>query len=60
MKGAASGKETSGTYPNEFGRMAVERMKQCDDIVALPAKLGIHRRLLYRWRDQLDPVDSGE
>jgi len=40
--------------------MVVERMKQCDDIVALAAELGIHRRLLYRWRDQLDPVEKGE
>ena len=40
--------------------MCVERMKQCDDIVALAAELGIHRRLLYRWRDQFDPVDKGE
>jgi transposase-like protein len=40
--------------------MCVERMKQCDDIVALAAELDIHRRLLYRWRDQLDPVDKGE
>jgi len=32
--------------------MCVERMKQCDDIVALAAELDIHRRLLYRWRDQ--------
>jgi len=30
--------------------MVVERMKQCDDIVALAAELDIHRRLLYRWR----------
>jgi transposase-like protein len=36
--------------------MCVERMKQCDDIVALAAELDIHRRLLYRWRDQLDPI----
>ncbi len=41
-------------------RSAVERMKQCDDIVALSKELGIHRRLLYRWRDQLDPVEKGE
>jgi len=40
--------------------MCVERMKQCDDIVALAVELDIHRRLLYRWRDQLDPVDKGE
>jgi transposase-like protein len=40
--------------------MCVERMKQCDDIVALAKELDIHRRLLYRWRDQLDPVEKGE
>jgi transposase len=40
--------------------MCVERMKQCDDIVALSKELDIHRRLLYRWRDQLDPVEQGE
>ena len=40
--------------------MCVERMKQCDDIVALSKELDVHRRLLYRWRDQLDPVEKGE
>ena len=53
-------KKRVGRYPNEFRRMCVERMKQCDDIVALAAELDIHRRLLYRWRDQFDPVDKGE
>ena len=53
-------KRRVGRYSNEFRRMCVERMKQCDDIVALAAELEIHRRLLYRWRDQLDPVDKGE
>jgi len=53
-------KKRVGRYPNEFRRMAVERMKQCDNIVALSAELGIHPRLLYKWRDQLEPVDSGE
>jgi hypothetical protein len=33
-------------------------MKQCDDIVAHSKELDIHRRLLYRWRDQLDPVEK--
>ena len=53
-------KRRVGRYSNEFRRMCVERMKQCDDIVTLAAELDIHRRLLYRWRDQLDPVDKGE
>jgi transposase-like protein len=40
--------------------MAVERLKSCDNIVALSAELGVHRRLLYKWRDQLEPIDDGE
>jgi transposase len=53
-------KRRVGRYTNEFRRMCVERMKQCDDIVALAKELNIHRRLLYRWRDQLDPPDKSE
>jgi transposase-like protein len=40
--------------------MCVERMKQCDDIGALAQELDIHRRMLYRWRDQFDPVKKNE
>jgi transposase-like protein len=47
-------------YTKEFRQMCVERMKQCDNIGALAKELGIHRRMLYRWRDQLEPVEKGE
>ena len=47
-------------HPKEFKQMSVERMQQCDDIGALAKELGIHRRLLYRWRDQLAPMDRSE
>jgi transposase-like protein len=40
--------------------MAVERLKKCDNIVALSRELGVHRRLLYKWRDQLDPIEAPE
>jgi transposase len=40
--------------------MAVERLKACDNIVALSRELGVHRRLLYRWRDQSEPFDDEE
>ena len=53
-------KRRVGRYSNEFRRMCVERMKQCDDISALSRELDIDRRLLYRWRDQLDPPDKSE
>jgi transposase-like protein len=40
--------------------MAVERVKGCENIVALAEELGVHRRWLYKWRDQWEPVDDGE
>jgi transposase len=52
------GKQRVGRYPKEFRRMAVERLKTCDNIVALSKELGIHRRLLYKWRDQFAPFDE--
>jgi len=53
-------KKRVGRYPNEFRRMAVERLKNRDNIVVLSQELGVHRRLLYKWRDQLDPVEPRE
>ena len=51
-------KRRVGRYPIAFRKMAVERMKRCDNIVALAEELGIHRRLLYKWRDQLEPIET--
>ena len=47
-------------HSDEFKRMCVERMKQCNDIGALAKELEVHRRMLYRWRDQLDPAEKRE
>jgi len=47
-----------GRHPLEFRQMAVERMKRCENIVALAEELGVSRRLLYGWRDQLDPIED--
>ena len=40
--------------------MAVERLKSCDNIVALSEELGVHRRLLYQWRDRSEAFESEE
>ena len=53
-------KRRVGRYPKEFRQKAVERLKSCDNIVELSQELGVHRRLLYKWRDQFDPVDPCE
>jgi transposase-like protein len=53
-------KKRVGRYPKEFRRVAVERLKSCDNIVALSRELGVHRRLLYKWRDQLEAAELPE
>jgi transposase-like protein len=52
-------KKRKGRHPAAFRQAAVERMKRCENIVALSEELCVSRRLLYRWRHQLDPVDGG-
>ena len=41
------------TYSKEFKLEAVRRMKTCKTISGLAAELGVARRFLYKWRDQL-------
>jgi len=52
-------KRRVGRYPIAFRQMAVERMRDCDKIGALAQELGVHRRMLYKWRDQLESIDRG-
>lgn len=49
------GKKRVASYSLKFRRVAVERMKGCDNIVALAKELGVERKSLYLWREQLDP-----
>ena len=49
------GKKRVGRYSLEFRRIAVERMNGCHNITALAKELGLERKLLYLWREQLDP-----
>ena len=39
--------------------MALERLKSCRNVTELSAELGIHRTQLYKWRDQLEPIEDG-
>jgi transposase len=54
------GKKRLRRHTKEFRRVAVERLKSCDNIVALSEELGVHRRLLYQWRDQSEALQSEE
>ncbi len=40
--------------------MALDRLKSCESVTALSEELGIHRTLLYKWRDLMEPIDDGQ
>jgi hypothetical protein len=41
-------------YSQKFRSRTVERMNSCENILRLSRELGVHRRLLCKWRDQVD------
>ncbi len=49
------GKKRVAQYSMKFRRIAVERMKGCNNIATLAKELGVERKSLYLWRAQLDP-----
>ncbi len=51
-------KKRVGKFPKAFRQMAVDRLNQCDNIVNLAKELGISRRLLYTWREKLQPLEG--
>jgi len=59
-KGLRVAKKRLRRHTKGFRRIAVERLKSCDNIVALSQELGVHRRLLYQWRDRSDAVEGDE
>ncbi|HLV01637.1 MAG TPA: transposase, partial [Acidobacteriota bacterium] len=49
----------SRDFRRAFQKMAVERLKNCASVTEMADELRIHRTMLYRWRNQLEPVDDG-
>ena len=47
-------------YSRKFQRMAIERMRNCEDVGELAQELGVTRRCLYKWRAKLDLLEPGE
>jgi len=40
--------------------MAMERLKNCDNVTALAQELGVERRLLYKWRERMKGREGQE
>jgi transposase-like protein len=53
-------KRRVGKFPKAFWEMAVARLRSCDNISTLAKELGVHRRLLYTWRDKLEALESAD
>lgn len=54
-------------YPQELRQRAMERLENCGNVTALSKELGVHRTLLYKWRERMfakegkgAPVDTTE
>jgi transposase-like protein len=43
-------------YGEKFRRRLVKRMNTCNNILKLSRNVGVHRRLLYKWRDDLEKL----
>jgi transposase-like protein len=47
-------------YSGEFKAAAVERMKSCDNVVALSRELKVHWRLLYHWKEAAEVAAAAQ
>ncbi len=47
-------------YSRKFQRMAVERMRTCENVGELARELGVRPRCLYKWRAKLEALEPGE
>jgi transposase-like protein len=54
------GKKRVNKYPTAFRKMALDRLKNCKNATELASELGIHRTQLYKWRDQMEPIEDGQ
>jgi transposase len=52
-------KKRVNKYPRAFQQMAMERMKNCESVTALAEELGIHRTVLYHWKNHLKAIEGG-
>jgi hypothetical protein len=52
-------KKRVNKYPRAFQLMALERMRNCENVSALAEELGIHRTVLYHWKNHIKAIEGG-
>jgi transposase len=45
-------------YSRTLREEAMERLKSCGNVTALSKELGVHRTLLYKWRERMEARDG--
>jgi transposase-like protein len=53
-------KKQVNKFPTAFRKLALEKLKTCRNVTELSAELGIHRTQLYKWRNQMEPIEDGQ
>jgi transposase-like protein len=46
-------------FTKAFRDAAVERLRSCENVSALAEELGVHRTLLYSWRNRTEAREKG-
>ena len=52
-------KKRVNKYPRAFQLMALERMRNCESVSALAEELGVHRTVLYHWKNHIKAIEGG-
>ena len=47
-------------YSKALREMAMERLKSCGNVTLLSRELGVHRTLLYKWRERMQAREGKE
>ena len=47
-------------YSKALREMAMGRLKSCGNVTALSKELGVHRTLLYKWRERMEAREAKE
>jgi transposase-like protein len=52
-------KSTVNKFTKAFREEALERLRSCKNVTALAEELGVHRTLLYKWRERMQTREKG-
>jgi transposase len=47
-------------YSKALREMAMEQLKSCGNVTVLSRELGVHRTLLYKWRERMEAREGKE